>query len=242
MILHNLPMWAMPRLPEHFCWTRFGTEAGQLVAEILDRKERERLANQGVFLWGIGNAVGSGITELVRCCSEPEVLFSPIKSPPRAFDVAPESVVAWTIGETLDGDVYPLPDSSLVTSRLPIGSARASHYALVCFSVDPIELSVDGPMLAFDGLRNLLSGRRLGASQVTAVVTRETASPQTDAKYEVAFRAHLVYPYFIRLRGPVPVRHESLSNAFTTLPAQVSLAGEVQVRQTPRVLRSSVSC
>lgn len=235
-------MWAMPRLPEHFCWTRFGTEAGQLVAQILDRKEKERQASQGIFLWGIGNAVGAGITELVRCCSEPEVLFSPIKSAPRAVDVTPESVVAWTAGETLDGDVYSLPDSSLVTSRLPPGSVRPSHYALVCFSGQPIELSVDVPVLAFDGLRNLLSGRRLGASQVTAVVTRETASPQTEAKYAVAFRAHLVYPYFIRLRGPVPVRNELRSNAFTILPSQEPLAGEVQVRQTPRVLRSSVSC
>ena len=132
MILHNLPMWAA-LLPDHFCWTRFGTEAGQLVAQILDRKEKERQANQGIFLWGIGNAVGAGITELVRCCSEPEVLFSPIKSAPRAVDVTPESVVAWTAGETLDGDVYRLPDSSLVTSRLP-WFCNAVFYALVCFS------------------------------------------------------------------------------------------------------------
>ena len=28
-------------LPTHFCWTRFGTEAGESVAHILARKERD---------------------------------------------------------------------------------------------------------------------------------------------------------------------------------------------------------
>src|SRR5689334_16901759 len=35
-------------LPLLFCWTRFGTEAGEPIEAILERKEREREATGGV--------------------------------------------------------------------------------------------------------------------------------------------------------------------------------------------------
>src|SRR5579884_2743661 len=88
-------------LPDCFCWTRFGTEAGQTVAHILQRKEQERSANAGIFIWGIGNAIGPSIRELVRRTTYPEVLFSRIKCPPNPRDARPPAVAAWTIGETL---------------------------------------------------------------------------------------------------------------------------------------------
>jgi len=191
-------------LPETFCWTRFGTEAGQLIDAIVERKENERQRNGGTFLWGIGNAVGPAIRELVRRCPSPEVLFSPIKGKPRKCDVVPESIVIWRLGETLDRRPYQLPKHSLVTSRgMPL-SSKSSHYALVCFSTQPIELIHEGPTLAFNCLTNLMSGRPIGASQVTAIVT---TSPDAESRreYEVAFRAQLVDPYFIRLREPIQV-------------------------------------
>ena len=190
-------------LPTLFCWTRFGAEAGQLTDQILRRKEQERIANNGIFLWGIGNAVGPGIRELVRRCDSPEVLFSPIMGAARKEDVTPESVVAWTLGETHDGKEYPLPSCSLVTSRQSASSPKAAHYALVCFSGESLVPSSPGLTLAFDTLRNLLSGRHVGASQVTAVVARDSEALGKGRTYEVAFRAHLAYPYFIRLRQPV---------------------------------------
>jgi len=190
-------------LPMLFCWTRFGTEAGQSLEQILRHKEEERSANDGVFLWGIGNAVGPGMEELVRRCNAPEVLFSPIAGKARKVDVAPDSVVAWTSGETNDGRQFPLPTRSLVTSRQSTSSASASHYALICFSREPLVLRVPFGSLTFSSLRNLLSGSRVGASQVTAVVARDRESPIEGRVYEVALRAHLVHPYFIRLRQPV---------------------------------------
>ena len=93
-------------IPLQFCWTRFGTEAAQSIDQILVRKEEERQANHGLFLWGIGNAVGPSILELVRRASVPEVIFSPIKSAPREEDVSPPAVVAWTAGSTICGDRY----------------------------------------------------------------------------------------------------------------------------------------
>ena len=67
----------------------FGTEAGEEIGQMLQRKEQERAANGGIFIWGIGNAVGPSIRELVRRGPKPEVLFSPIKSAPKQQDVLP---------------------------------------------------------------------------------------------------------------------------------------------------------
>jgi hypothetical protein len=200
-------------LPGHFCWTRFGTEAAQSIDQILARKEEERIANNGTFLWGIGNAIGPSMKELVRRAGQPEVLFSPIKSPARNEDAAPASVVAWTTGEGLFGELFQLPARSLVTSRHDLSRPRNSHYALVCFSKEPLRLSNDHGSINVHSLRNLLTGRPVGASQVTAVVERETCTVAPNASYAVSIRAQLVYPFLIRLQDPIPVSARG-SNAF----------------------------
>lgn len=186
-----------PSLPAAFCWTRFGTEAGEEIGRIFARKEQERLSTDGVFYWGIGNSVGPGISELLKRVDSPELLFSPIKSRPRAIDVNPDRVVRWRRGITLDGDSYELPETIFVTSGQ--NSVARPHYALVCSSSAPL-VAADLGRLYFGGLRNLVSGNALGASQVTAVVSRsdETAG----AEYTVAVRVNLVAPYFVRLADP----------------------------------------
>ena len=190
-------------LPKCFCWTRFGTEAGEPITHILERKEAERAANNGVFVWGVGNAVGPSVRELVRRSPKPEVVFSPIKSPARVQDASPPAVVAWIGGETLDGEPFCLPEHSLVTSRYDPVSPRAGHYALVCFSGAPITPARPGGTIAFNALKNIRTGRPIGASQVTAVVERGESCAEESLTYEVAIRAELVYPYFVRLRQPV---------------------------------------
>jgi hypothetical protein len=191
-------------LPEAFCWTRFGTEAGEPADAILVRKERERAGNEGVFFWGIGNSVAPAIAELLLRDRLPEVLFSPIRGRPRPADVAPENVVAWTAAESLDGRRFKLPAGVHVTSR----EARA-HYALVCGDDAPLAFSNHGA-LDFGALRNLVSGRGVGASQVTAVVSRAPRARRTGPSYRVALRARLVEPYFVRLRDPVPRRIDGM--------------------------------
>ena len=140
------------------------------------------------------------------------MLFSPIKSPPRPVDAKPSAVVAWTIGETLGGETYRLPRHSLVTSRYDPSSPRRYHYALVCSSSHPLSAGAIGPTLAFDSLCNLLSGRRIGASQVTAVVKRKQQPSRDGREYAVAFRARLTWPYFVRLSQPVPLSRPPRSN------------------------------
>ena len=183
-------------VPKHFCWTRFGSEAGEAFGDILSRKEEERVLNRGMFLWGIGNAIGPSVRELIRRERDPQVIFSPIRSAPRAVDTSPKTIVVWTWGETLAGEPYPLPNHSVVTSRFDESAARKSHYALVCSSPLPLRLSEEGDKLLFGLLRNLVSGRPVGASQVTAVVSRlarQHGKANLGPEYQVSIRASLVY-------------------------------------------------
>jgi hypothetical protein len=188
--------------PQAFCWTRFGTEAGEGIERILDRKEQERQANDGVFLWGIGNAVGPGIAELLKRCEQPEVLFSPIRGRPRTVDVSPSAILAWTRAETLDGQLIELPPTTRVTSRHAGAAAPRPHYALVCTKNTPLAFS-DLGSLSFRDVRNLVSGRAVGASQVTAVVRRVADDVSEEPHYPITLRASLAPPFFLRLRDPI---------------------------------------
>ena len=185
-----------------FCWTKFGTEAGESVTTILKRKDQERRLNGGTFLWGIGNAIGPSIERLIHETSEPSVVFTPMLSRPAAKDVTPTSVGVWHRGVGVDGKEIDLPEYSYVTSRMS-GSGRA-HYALVCRSSAPLEdvVNSESPSLGFEAAHvvNLRSGSRVGASQVTSVV-RQVACPLElkRSTYKVSFVAKLVPPYLLRL-------------------------------------------
>lgn len=193
------------QLLRRFCWTKYGTEAGETIEAILARKEAERLANMGVFLWGIGNSVGPGIRRLVALEREPRVVFSPMRAAAKFADVKPERVVTWTRAHDLNGREWDIPDGSLVTSRANSAlQGKRSHYALVCRSDQPLRLVQDADEIDFEDLRNLESGNRLGYSQVTAVVERAERRGQSELSYLVGFVAALVFPYFVTLSGPVP--------------------------------------
>lgn len=191
--------------PSRFCWTRFGVESGESVDGILRRKDAERVANGGIFLWGIGNSVGSAIRELVRLEKDPMVLFSPMRSKPRDVDANPTAVVAWTRGLDLEGNDWPLPQGSHVISR---GSARidrpkSCHYALVCESDAPLTAASGAESLVYEQLVNLVSQAKLGHSQVTAVVERKPdANCERQTAYDISFVARLVFPYIIKLVDP----------------------------------------
>jgi hypothetical protein len=187
-------------LPDVFCWTKYGSEAGEGAAAILARKETERNANRGVFLWGIGNAVGPSIAELVRESPTPRVVFTPMLSRAAPHDVAPQTVARWFRGTGLDGSDYEVPEHSVVTSRLT--ETRSVHYALVCRTNERLIREPDPFPTAFSAsdVCNLRSGSNVGASQVTSVVRRIACAVTTKlAPYRVAFAADLVEPYFVRL-------------------------------------------
>lgn len=190
-------------LPEIFCWTRFGTEAGETIGAILERKERERRETDGTFLWGIGNSVAPAMLEFVRRVARPEVLFSPIQSPPRKIDVSPARLVEYRAAIAMDGRQLILPPTVHVHGGSG-GERLNPRYALVCRASAPLALGDHGE-LAFGVLSNLLSGSQLGASQVTAIVRRNALAGATGRSYVVALRAQLVEPFFVRLANPIPL-------------------------------------
>jgi hypothetical protein len=187
------------KLPRAFCWTKYGTEAGESAAAILRRKEIERQRNCGVFLWGIGSSLRPSLLDLVKLDGRPAVVFSPMRSRPTFRDTSPESVVMWCGGIGLDGLTYRLPRYSLVTSRVAGGIRPKSHYALVC--------QRDGALGEDAGiwtkvsracLRNLRTGAAIGDSQVTAIVER-TGEDGGGGEYPVTTVARLVPPYMVKL-------------------------------------------
>lgn len=196
-------------VPDVFCWTRFGTEAGERIEEILERKERERRSNDGVFYWGIGNSIAPALAAAIAHRPVIEVLFSPMRGRPRPADANPEEVVVWRSGTTLSGEEHVLPPTVLVTSRGSLTKLRP-HYALVCHRQHPLALSDEGSV-EVGRLVNLLSGSAVGASQVTAIVKHRATPSRRDPVYPVAFRASLVTPYFVRLQVAADAREQSLA-------------------------------
>ncbi|HMJ89620.1 MAG TPA: hypothetical protein VK530_07370 [Candidatus Acidoferrum sp.] len=188
-------------VPVEFVWTKFGTESGEPIEEIFARKEKERCANGGIFLWGIGNNVGPSIRALATARS-PQVLFSPIASPARQCDQSPTAIARWTAAETLDGDFFEIPAGSNVTSRW--SRNKRQHYALVCYSASPLKPIAGTERVHAQSLRNLVSGRQVGSSQVTSVVER-VAGAESGRSYPIVMQIALAAPYFVRLLNPVPL-------------------------------------
>jgi hypothetical protein len=111
-------------------------------------------------------------------------------------------VVRWTSAESLDGEYYEIPKASVVTSRWT--ENKRHHFALVCYSDIPLQPGNGTQHVYVDSLRNLVSGKRVGSSQVTSVVERFDCD-RTGRAYPVALRIKLVAPYFVRLCGTRPV-------------------------------------
>jgi hypothetical protein len=184
---------AIKHSSERVCWTRMQAEAGEGLSRILKRKDLERRAGGGLFFWGVGNAPARAIPALVRAAANVDVLFSVMKSRPKAHDVTPSRVLAWQSFVDADGVVRPIPDHVLVTSR---AGSRDFHYALVCRSCGPLHVADEGP---FDptAFRNYGAGGAVGASQVTALLER--CAPDRNSDYRVAMRAQLTGGFWVKL-------------------------------------------
>jgi hypothetical protein len=210
-------------IPRRFCWTKFGSESGEGIEAILARKDRERVANGGIFLWGIGNSVGPGIRALVRLESEPMAVFSPMRAKPKAIDTAPGRVVVWRSARGIDGNDWEIPTGSMVVSRGDSGKGtmKRTHYALVCRSDKA--LATNSPStahLSFSALSNLVSGAPVGYSQVTSIVDYRADPGKGGPNYDVGFLAQLVYPYFIELFDPLQMGADQLVVAATKIAAR----------------------
>lgn len=190
-------------LPDNFVWTRYGTESGETMGSILARKERERVATGGRFLWGIGNSVGPSVRRLLDAHRgvDPYVVFSPMLAAPKQIDVAPSRVCVWTSAVGIDGHDWVIPEGVRVTSRTGSGAReKQRHYALVCRVDHPLVPQEDGPRFSITDLRNFASGNPVGASQVTSVVSRQGQT--NGGSYVAALVARLDYPFVVELHDP----------------------------------------
>lgn len=193
------------------CWSRMQAEAGQGLEAIVARKELERKAGNGIFLWGVGNAPSVAISALARLRKPVPVVFSVMKTRPKKVDVAPSRVVAWRCYIDAQGVERDLPANSIVTSRgdSPTGAKRG-HYALMCRSGEPLSLA-SGEAFDVNAYRNASEkGAPVGASQVTALL-RQVTEPSEEADYEANLRADLDGSYWVRLTDPVDVPSRMLN-------------------------------
>lgn len=186
-------------LPEYFCWSKIGAEAGESVEGILARKEAARKAD-GVFLWGIGQPIASSIRALLEVSERPEVLFTDMLGPAKIKDLAPPSVRLWRSAvSALDGTGFVMPQHSRVTSR----GDRARHWALVCRSDTSILEAVSGAGFRKAELRNIASGKIPADQQITTAVRYVPNREAAGKRCLVRFRADLTPPFIVELRDPV---------------------------------------
>lgn len=233
-------------VPGIFCWTKMGTEAGQPLETILRRKEFERKAGNGIFAWGIGNSLGSSpdFAKQATTSGNIDVLFSPMKSAPKAIDVTPTQLVLWLAYHSHDQGLTDLPIHMLITSRGngASGMTKRSHYALLCERHKEINAESDLGIIDATCARNLVSHNPLGASQVTAMVRYDISSGDILEKpYPISFRARMHREGFVRLGTPVSLNGPLLS-AYKEL-CQASCAEEwlEGVKDLKRQAKSYVS-
>ena len=189
-------------------------EAGQALTVILARKERERKAGNGVFFWGVGNAPSSLTRSLARTNTHVEVVFSKMKTQPKAVDRAPSSTLLWRQYIDLEGKVRPLPPHALITSRGESTlRAKRAHYALQCFSSSALQVSDQGEVFDPTDYCNAGgTGSPVGASQVTSLlIPTEQRRPGMVSTYTVDMRATLIGSYWVKLVDPVLLAQQDLA-------------------------------
>ena len=141
-----------------FVWSKMGTEAGEPLEYIMHRKEIERQANGGKFVWGIGNSPGNSIVNFMQDTKKPVAIFTETRpnSKTRSIDEE-ESERVWR--DKL------LPRYSFVTSH----PERKEHYALLCECDEDLRTQCHGKLNSA-GVVNYESGIKPGPSQVTSLV------------------------------------------------------------------------
>jgi hypothetical protein len=190
---------------EFVCWSRMQAEAGQALDAIVARKEIERQAGGGCFMWGVGNPPALITRSLARAHIPVRAVFSIMKSRPKAVDARPSRTVVWRRYLDAEGVERTLPPYALVTSRGDSASgAKRMHFALRCHSPEPLAIR-RGEAFDHRAFRNAGgTGAPVGASQVTALLRRVDAdSIVTD--YEANIAAWLTGSYWVRLLDPVEI-------------------------------------
>jgi hypothetical protein len=189
-----------------FVWTKIGTETGESIADIVDRKEGER-SKGGVFWWGIGTSLGPALRdEAQKSGGSIPIIFCVMLGEPQKLDVSPASKVRWTSWRDWDGSETSVPPFVLVKSRGEdrSGKRKNKHYSVVCRPDGKLRLNSNGQLFDARNCRTL-SGKAPGDSQNTALLTGDITRSHPNGRYRVAFAAMLVRPWQATLLNPVPM-------------------------------------
>ena len=213
-------------------------EAGQSLANIVARKERERRAGGGAFLWGVGNAPPTIARVLARAELPVRAIFSVMKSSPKSIDVAPSRIVTWRQYIDFDGIERCLPAHALVTSRADSASGpKKVHYALMCRSAEPLVLRSGIEPFNPSAFRNAGgTGAPVGNSQVTALLRRAEISARA-LDYEVNLSAWLTGSYWVRLTNPIEITPTKLDQL-----TQLYEANEAEWIRLVSAIRDGPAC
>lgn len=198
----------MISIPEVFCWTKMGAESREGLDQIIRRKELERQAGNGVFCWGVGNRPLKGAISFLSSLKKPQVLFSKMLGKAKKKDSESPVVLLWTHYHDQEGNIVPLPSHVLVTSRGNKGDKEKVHFALFCSSETPLKVSSHGVLFS-DSLRHPSTDNKLAPPHVTAVVKRKVED-STGTKYEIAFHAGLVAPFYAQLDKPIRLNDDQI--------------------------------
>jgi hypothetical protein len=179
-------------------------ESGETLEHIIARKEKERVAGNGLFFWGVGTPPARAIPEIVRTNQKTSVVFSTMLSKPKLIDSSPSAVYRWRCYWGLDGHVHSIPETTLVTSR-----QSGKRYALICYADSPISLTDLGPFLP-KFYRNVRSNAPPGASQVTSLLKyvgglEGPSAFRESLGYRINMVAELSGDYWVSLADPVLV-------------------------------------
>lgn len=224
------------------CWTRMQAEAGQRLDAIVRRKELERRAGEGLFAWGVGNAPSRMIGGHARSGAEIRTVFSIMRSRPRAVDADPRGILLWRRYLDERGVERRLPENILVTSGA--GDAdrpKRAHYALLCRSEHTLALGRSPSAFDPSAHRNAgVSGRPVGASQVTALLRR--VAPDGPAPgYAVDMEARLTGACWVRLTDPVPVARARVDALDEVADVDRWLEAVYELRSAPRPQEAATS-
>jgi hypothetical protein len=226
--------------PKSACLTKVGFEAGESFADILRRKDLERVSGGDVFWWGIGESKLEAIAHMRAKYCGTEVLFNfPSKLSTRPDRTGGGEhgghVLVWRAYVDPDtGRMTQLPDHALVTSGAATkgGGAKSSYFALVCNSRSPLKVCPAIGQLKSGEYQNLKKdgclGSRLQGSQTTLVLVRTERTNQEGPDDHITlihYRAEFARPFVVSLCNPRRVAKSEIHALNTLVSAGTDVAG-----------------
>ena len=179
-----------------FVWSKMGTEAGEPLEDIMHRKEIERQANGGKFVWGIGNSPGNSIVNFMQDTKKPVAIFTETRpnSKTRSIDEE-ESERVWR--DKL------LPRYSFVTSH----PERKEHCALLCECDEDLRTQCHGELHTGEFVHYVTCNPKLPPNSTNMMKKGEGRSCKP---YPIRFVASLYGEGWVKLTDYVDISPETI--------------------------------